>query len=92
MLTYDYVEDIVERRAPFRAAHLALARDAHERGALLMAGALSDPVDGALFVFFAPEPSEVADFVSRDPYVQAGLVTDWSVRPWTVVIGTEEPP
>ena len=27
LLLYDYVDDIVERRAPFRDAHLALVRD-----------------------------------------------------------------
>ena len=26
-------------------------------------------------------------FVAADPYVAAGLVTSWRVRPWTVVVG-----
>lgn len=38
-LLYDYVDDIVGRRAPFREAYLALARETRERGVLLMAGA-----------------------------------------------------
>lgn len=87
LLLYDYVDGIVERRAPHREAHLAMARESHARGELLLGGALADPVDGAVLLFEADSPSVVEDFVSRDPYVQAGLVTRWRIRPWTVVIG-----
>lgn len=89
LLLYDYVDDIVERRAPFREAHLALARRAHERGTLLLAGALADPVDGAVFVFTTDDRSVAEQFVRSDPYVQEGLVTAWTIRPWNVVIGGE---
>jgi hypothetical protein len=87
LLLYDYVDDIVERRVPFRDAHLALAREAHEQGVLLLAGALAEPVDGAVFVFATDDRSVVEGFVSRDPYVREGLVTAWRIRPWNVVIG-----
>ena len=92
VLTYDYVADILERRAPFREAHLALARDAHRAGRLVMAGALAEPVDGALFVFRADDRAVVDEFVRADPYVREGLVTRWAVRPWTVVVGGADPP
>jgi uncharacterized protein YciI len=87
LLFYDYVDDIMERRGPFRDEHVALIREAHEDGALLMAGALAEPVDGAVFVFTTDDRSVVEDFVSRDPYVREGLVTEWRIRPWNVVIG-----
>ena len=87
LLQYDYVDDIVERRAPFREAHVALVREAHEQGVLLIAGALAEPVDGAVFVFTTDDRSVVEGFVSRDPYVREGLVTAWRIRPWNVVIG-----
>ena len=87
LLMYDYVEDVVERRAPIREAHLALARRAEVDGTLLLAGALADPVDGAVFVFRADERCVVESFVASDPYVEHGLVTAWRVRPWTVVAG-----
>ncbi|MGH9279454.1 MAG: YciI-like protein [Acidimicrobiales bacterium] len=86
LLFYDYVDDILERRAPFREAHLALAGAAHEAGTLLMAGALVDPPDGAVFVFRTDDRSVVEDFVRHDPYVDAGLVTAWRIRSWTVVV------
>ena len=87
VLTYDYVEDIVARRAPFRDAHLALARAAHDRGELVMAGAVGEPVQGALLVFTVEDRSTVEEFVRHDPYVNEGLVTAWQVQPWNVVIG-----
>ena len=87
LLTYDYVDDIVTRRAPFREAHMELVRALHERGALLMAGQVGDPVEGALILFTAEDKTVVEEFVARDPYVREGLVTAWHVRPWNVVVG-----
>ena len=86
LLFYDYVDDILERRAPFRQAHLALAGQFHEQGVLLMAGALTAPVDGAVFVFATDDRSIVKDFVANDPYVREGLVTAWRIRSWNVVL------
>ena len=54
LLEYTLAEDYLERRAALREDHLALARAAHERGELLMAGALPDPYDRALLVWTAP--------------------------------------
>ena len=85
-LIYDVVDDYLERRAEFRDEHLARARAARERGELLLAGALAEPVDGALLVFRVDERSAVEDFAKSDPYVTNGLVRSWRIRPWTVVI------
>jgi uncharacterized protein YciI len=82
------VEDYVARRSQFRDAHLGLANKAHERGELLLAGALSDP-DAALLVFRASDSSVAEEFARNDPYVVNRLVTRWEVRPWNVVIGQE---
>ncbi len=87
LLTYDYVDDIATRRTPFREAHLGLVRELHDRGALLMAGAVGDPIEGALLVFTATDQAVVEEFVAQDPYVREGLVTGWQVRPWNVVVG-----
>ena len=47
-LTYDAVDGFREKRTPFREGHLALVREAHARGELLMAGAVGDPIEQAL--------------------------------------------
>lgn len=59
LLRYDVTDDDVERRAPYRADHLAHARAAHDRGELLLAGALADPADGAVLVFRTDSPEPV---------------------------------
>src|SRR5205085_1646612 len=88
-LFYDVVDDFVARRSPYRDEHLRHAREAHRRGELLLAGALTDPADRALLVFRVPERSVVEEFARHDPYVIQGLVTHWEVRSWAVVIGEE---
>ena len=86
LLEYTLAEDYLERRTVLREDHLSLLREAHERGELLLAGALPDPYDRALLVWTAPR-EVVERFVARDPYVTDGLVTAWTIRPWTVVVG-----
>ena len=87
LLIYDVVPDYVERRAPFRAAHLGRARAAHARGELVLGGALADPVDGAVLLFRGDSPAAAEAFAQADPYVTNGLVTRWRVRAWTTVVG-----
>ena len=86
VLEYALVEDYLERRAAQREEHLALARAAHGRGELLLAGALPDPYDRALLIWTAPREA-VEQFVAADPYVRHGLVTGWTIRNWNVVVG-----
>ena len=84
-LFYDYVENVVERRAPHRAAHLELYRRWREGGRLVMGGALGDPPHGALIVFDVDGPNVVEEFAEADPYVRNGIVTARRVEPWKVV-------
>ena len=88
LLLYDYVENVVERRAPYREAHLGLVREYVARGELLLGGAFADPVDGAALAFKVGSRSKVEEFVAKDPYVVDGLVTGWRIREWTVVVGS----
>lgn len=88
-LFYDYVDNMLERRQPFRTSHLAHVSEFHERGLLMMAGAWADPADGALLVFRTDDRALVERFVEADPYVLNGLVPSWRIREWTVVAGAE---
>jgi len=87
LLFYEYVPDVLERRASFRGAHLKHAWASQQRGELLLAGALADPVDTGVLWFSAPGKDVVERFAAEDPYVKGGLVTKWSVRAWTTVVG-----
>lgn len=87
VLFYELAADYLERRAAFRTEHLTLAWQAQSRGELVLAGALTDPVDGALLLFQSDTPGVVERFAQADPYVTQGLVTHWHVRPWATVVG-----
>jgi uncharacterized protein YciI len=83
ILFYDYVPDIVERRAPYREGHLALIRRMYEEGRIVMAGGVGDPVHSGVIVLRADDPQAAAEeFVADDPYQPAGLVTSWRVEPF----------
>jgi uncharacterized protein len=78
VLLYDVVPDYVERRGEFRAEHLGLATAAHERGELVMAGALAEPADAAILVFTGDDPSAAAGS-ARAPAITS------SPRSWAAV-------
>jgi uncharacterized protein YciI len=86
MLLYEYVPDVVERRAPHREEHLRLLRLLKDAGRVLMAGALGDPPTGAALVFVTDDRADVEAFVAADPYVANGLVTNWRILPWRVAV------
>jgi uncharacterized protein len=87
ILFYDVCADYLEKRAQFRALHLKHAQSAFDRGELVLAGALADPVNGAVLVFRGPSPQAAEAFAQADPYVINGLVTRWRVRKWNTVVG-----
>ncbi len=89
LLIYDLAPDYLERRVPLRAEHLALAWAAHERGELILAGALAEPIDSAVLLFKGDSPAVAEQFARADPYVHHGLVLSWRVRPWTTVVGVD---
>lgn len=87
LLFYEVSEDYLTRRAEFREEHLRKAWQAHERGDLILAGALADPVDQAILWFKGDSPQVAEAFVKADPYVSNGLVKRWYVRQWNTVVG-----
>ena len=87
LLFYEFVSDYLERRPAHRSRHLALAWQAHERGELILGGALAEPADEGVLLFDAHSPAVAEQFARADPYVQNGLVVRWRVRPWQTVVG-----
>lgn len=82
ILFYEYVPDIVERRGPFREAHLGRIRT---EPAIVLAGAVGDPPHGAAIVFKDASPEEIEAFAAADPYAEAGLVTERRIEPFRLV-------
>ena len=87
LLFYEVGEDYVSRRAQFRELHLEKAWEAVERSELILAGALANPVDGAVLLFQGDSPEVAEKFARADPYVLNGAVKRWYVREWTTVAG-----
>jgi len=87
LLFYEFVPDYMQRRAQYRAEHLRVAWESQQRGELVLGGALADPADGAVVLFEGTSDARAREFAANDPYVKAGLVTRWYVRPWTTVVG-----
>jgi uncharacterized protein YciI len=56
-------------------------------GELVLAGALANPVDGAVLLFRGDSPEIAEKFAQADPYVVNGAVKRWYVREWTTVAG-----
>jgi uncharacterized protein YciI len=86
ILFYKTVDGYIEKRKPFREAHLSYAAQANERGELILAGALENPADSAVLIFKG-DRSIAENFARNDPYVKNNLIKEWIVRSWAVVIG-----
>jgi len=87
VLYYTCVENMLELRKPVREEHLALVKAAHAAGDLVLAGAYPEPPDGSVLIFQGEDTEKVKDFVTHDPYVTTGLVTEWHIRPLMVAVG-----
>jgi uncharacterized protein YciI len=87
LLTYEFVPDFQERRQALRGEHLKRAWEAHDRGELVLAGALTDPPAGSVLLFQGDSPVAAERFAQADPYVTGGIVQRWQVRQWTTAVG-----
>lgn len=88
LLIYDIAPTYLERRGQFRQTHLDLAWAAHDRGELVVGGAVGDPVDCTMLLFSGSSPAAAEAFARTDPYVVNGLVKHWTVKPWHTVAGS----
>jgi uncharacterized protein len=90
VLEYHYCPNILEKRAPFRDAHLKYANACVANNLVVVGGALipadKDIVRG-LIVLKAPDTETVRRFAENDPYVIEGLVTKYDINEWAVAIG-----
>jgi uncharacterized protein len=87
LLFYDYVPDYLERRGELRPAHFEHAQAHRDRGELVMAGATADPADQGILAFRTDDRGVVERFAENDPYVKHGIVTEWRIRRWMMVMG-----
>ena len=85
LLLYTYVEDMAERRGPYREAHLAGSAPSATAGHITLAGALGTPPAGGAMVWTGVTPEDIERFTAADPYVINGLVTSQRIERWNLV-------
>lgn len=88
LLHYKYVDNIISKREPFRDKHLGILKSMQDNGECILAGAVGEPIFGATFVFKVNSEDDVLLFVDSDPYVANNLVTEFTIQPWTVAVGS----
>jgi uncharacterized protein YciI len=85
LLVYTYVEDMADRRGPYREAHLAAIRAERDAGHITLAGALGTPPTGGAIVWQGVTREDIEAFTAADPYVVNGLVTAQRIERWNLV-------
>eukprot|EP00039_Didymoeca_costata_P020565 m.341687 g.341687 ORF g.341687 m.341687 type:complete len:137 (+) comp20355_c0_seq1:130-540(+) len=92
-LRYSYVDNMLEKRTPYRADHINAVSKLDAAGKVAISGAFNEPCDGALFLFHEGTitQDEIKEFAKTDPYVVNGLVTSWQVSEYMGVRGSMLP-
>lgn len=85
VLTYEYVENVAEKRVPLRASHLNYAKEMVSKGFLVAGGAFNPLTHGMLIVNGTRDDAE--NLAKGDPYVVGKIVKSYDIKEWTVVVG-----
>ena len=86
VVEYKYVPNMLEKRTPYRAAHLEFAKPFVENKSMIAGGAFVPTVESGMLLFNCKR-SVVEHFVKNDPYVVNGLVPEHKINEWAVAIG-----
>ncbi len=89
VLNYQLSENYLQERGQYRAEHLGMAKEAAEKGELVLGGAMDDPADQAILIFRGADENIARQFAENDPYVKNGLIKKWEVRKWNAVVGSK---
>jgi uncharacterized protein YciI len=86
LLFYEKAPGFETKQAPYQAEHGTYVRKGLDSGAILLAGSLDNPNDGAAILLFDSDSASPAEaFAKNDPYVIHGIVNRWHVRPWHTI-------
>jgi uncharacterized protein YciI len=81
-LRYRSVDEARQSAPELLAEHMHRARSLHAEGRLLMAGAFLDEPGPLRSMGVLLTREDALDFLENDPFVQAGMASDHSIRPW----------
>lgn len=79
-----YCDNALEKRGPFRSAHLEGLQAQKDQGILVTLGPTVDNTK-VFGIYEASDEAEVRALVEADPYWQHGIWTDYQVYGWNQV-------
>lgn len=80
-----YCEDVINKRAPYREAHLAGLHQQKADGLLVTIGPTQD-LTKVFGIYEAESEQQVRELVENDPYWQNGIWTEYAVKEWIQAI------
>ena len=80
-----YCEDVLEKRTPYRQAHLDGLAQQKAAGVLVTIGPTKD-VTQCFGIYDAPDEVTVRQLIEADPYWQNGIWTTYEVKEWIQAI------
>ena len=80
-----YCEDVVEKRAPYRQAHLDGLAIQKAKGILFTIGPTQD-LTQVFGIYEANDENTVRQLIETDPYWQNGIWTEYEVKEWIQAI------
>ncbi|MBC7971475.1 MAG: YciI family protein [Verrucomicrobia bacterium] len=76
-----YCDDVLERRAPYRQAHLDGLAQQKASGVLITIGPTKD-LTQVFGIYEAEDEATVRQLIESDPYWQNGVWTEYDVKEW----------
>ena len=76
-----YCDDVLEKRDPYRQAHLDGLAEQKQSGILITIGPTKD-VTKVFGIYEAESEVKVRQLVEADPYWQNGIWTEYEVKEW----------
>lgn len=79
-----YCDNVLEKREPYRQAHLEGLKQQKESGVLVTIGPTKD-LTQVFGIYEAEDESIVRQLIESDPYWQNGIWTDYEIKEWIQV-------
>jgi uncharacterized protein len=80
-----YCENVVEKRVPYRQAHLDGLAQQKQSGVLVTIGPTQDLAQ-VFGIYEAESEAIVRQLIESDPYWQNGIWTDYAIKEWIQAI------
>lgn len=80
-----YCDNVLEKRAPYREAHLNGLAKQKEAGILITIGPTQD-LTKVFGIYEAEDANTVRQLIESDPYWQNGIWTEYEIKEWIQAI------